>query len=184
MNIKGKLITLRAIEYEDLDFMRSMLNDQEIEDQVVGWSFPVSRYMQNKWFEGQLENKDNMRFIIEYDKTPIGLATLHSIDWKNRVAVHGIKIAKRENRGKSVGTDTVMSIMRYAFDELGLHRLEASWLSTNPVSPALFKKCGWTFEGIKRECVYKNARYIDLAFAGITDEEYRKAINKTRYWDC
>lgn len=52
------------------------------------------------------------------------MATLRDIDWKNRKAHHGMKLANKERRGKGIGTDTVMAIMRYAFDELGLNRLD------------------------------------------------------------
>ena len=175
MNINGENIVLRAIEFDDLEFLREMLNDPEISGKVVGWSFPVSKAMQQKWFEGQGANKEHIRFIIESkDKQRLGLATLHSIDWKNRVAEHGIKLAKNENRRKGIGTDTVKTIARYAFDELNLHRLEATWLSCNKASEALFKKCGFTIEGCLREKIYKSGERYDLICAGITAQEYRQ----------
>ena len=48
MNIKGKIVTLRAVELEDMELLRGMLNDPEMEKAVVGWSFPVSKYSQQK----------------------------------------------------------------------------------------------------------------------------------------
>ena len=39
MNIKGKIVTLRAVELEDMELLRGMLNDPEMEKAVVGWSF-------------------------------------------------------------------------------------------------------------------------------------------------
>ena len=67
MNIKGKNVTLRAIEREDLDLMRDMFNDEEIEQLVVGWAFPISRYQQQAWFENNIQNKNHLRLIIETD---------------------------------------------------------------------------------------------------------------------
>ena len=43
MNIKGKFVTLRAIEREDLELMIEMLNDPEIESLVTGWEFTISK---------------------------------------------------------------------------------------------------------------------------------------------
>lgn len=38
MNIKGKIVTLRAVELEDMELLRGMLNDPEMEN-GCGWSF-------------------------------------------------------------------------------------------------------------------------------------------------
>lgn len=64
-------------------------------------------------------------------KKAVGIATLTDIDWKNRKAFHGIKIANSNERHKGIGTDAVMAIMRYAFDELGLNRLDGAWFPDN-----------------------------------------------------
>lgn len=48
MNIKGKKVTLRAMEKQDCEMIREMFNDPEIENLVVGWAFPVSSYAQEK----------------------------------------------------------------------------------------------------------------------------------------
>ena len=52
MNIKGKKVFLRALEIEDMEFLRAMINDGEMEHNVIGWSFPVSKYEQQKWYSG------------------------------------------------------------------------------------------------------------------------------------
>ena len=183
MNIKGKFVTLRAIELEDLELMKDMLNDSEIEDKVVGWSFPVSSYQQKKWFENN-NSSTNLRFIIETPEDgPVGLATLVDIDWKNRYATHGIKIGKKQLRSKGIGTDTVMAIMRYAFDELQLNRLNGSWFPTNIPSKNLYMKLGWKVEGIRRKYAYKKGEYRDLEICGILREEYYEKEKELKYWD-
>lgn len=40
MNIKGRFVTLRAIEEADFETLREMLNDSDMEQYVIGWSFP------------------------------------------------------------------------------------------------------------------------------------------------
>ena len=183
MNIEGKLVTLRAIEKEDLEFMRNMMNDSEMENLVVGWAFPVSKYQQEKWYENNIQNQNNLRFIIENKgKEALGLATLTNIDWKNRKATHGIKLANKENRTKGIGTDSVMAIMRYAFDELQLNRLNGSWFEMNIASKTMYTKCGWQEEGRLREYVYKNGNYRDLITVGILKSDYEKLIEKNNYW--
>lgn len=36
---------------EDCEILKEMFNDPEIEDLVVGWAFPLSKYSQEKWYE-------------------------------------------------------------------------------------------------------------------------------------
>ena len=60
MNLKGKKVFLRAIEKEDLEFLREMINDPEMEKNVGGWSFPISKYEQEKWYENQIFNNNNI----------------------------------------------------------------------------------------------------------------------------
>ncbi len=172
MNIKGKKVFLRALEIEDMEFLRAMINDGEMEHNVIGWSFPVSKYEQQKWYENTIQNKNNIRFIIEAEGKSIGLATLTNIDWKNRKASHGIKLFSDDIKCKGYGTDTVMTIMKYAFEELQLNRLYSTILEFNEASRKLYKKCGWTEEGIIRKSIFKNNNYHNEIVIGILREEY------------
>ena len=176
MNIKGKKVLLRAIEPEDMEFLRSMINDEEMEHNVIGWSFPVSKYEQQKWFESQVQNKNNIRFIIQTEGKSIGLATLTNIDWKNRKACQGIKLCGYDIKQKGYGTDTVLAIMKYAFEELQLNKLFTTILEENIISRKLYKKCGWTEEGVLKESIFKNNKYNNEIFVGILRQEYEENI--------
>lgn len=184
MNIKGKMVTLRAVDYKDMEFMREMLNDPELEKLVVGWSFPISATEQEKWFASAIQDKTNLRFVIETkEEGPVGISILSGIDWKNRKALHGIKLSNTETRKKGLGTDTIMAIMRYAFDELNLNRLDANWLEDNMASQKLHIKCGWSVEGCRRNYIYKSGSYKKLILAGILKTDYYHLIQENHYWE-
>lgn len=185
MDIYGKRVKLRALEIDDIEILRYIVNDPEVEKQVGGWSFPISKKEQEDWYNTIYKDKRNLRFAIETKEVGmIGMADLRSIDWKNRTAIHGIKIGKSDYRGKGYGTDVVMTIMRYAFCELGLNRLESSILDYNIPSQKLYiDKCGWSIEGKKRQHIFKGNKYHDQLMVGILKEEYEELIAKTNYWD-
>jgi RimJ/RimL family protein N-acetyltransferase len=184
MNIYGKKVVLRAIEMEDCALIIDMFNDPEIENLVGGWTFPLSLFAQKKWLEAHYNDRDSVRFVIDTEEDgAIGIMTLTAIDWKNRNAELGAKIASKQTRFKGYGTDAMMAIMRYAFDELGFHRLEASRLATNQVSERLLAKCGFVEEGIKRDYIYKGGKYIDLVVASILADEYNQLISTNQYWN-
>lgn len=178
MNLKGEKVYLRAVEKEDMEFLRIMINNPEMEKNVVGWSFPVSKYEQEKWFENQIENKNNIRYIIEAENEKVGLVTITNIDWKNRKACHGIKLCSDNVRGKGYGTDTVMTIMKYAFEELQLNKLYSTILEYNIASLNLYKKCGWTTDGILRESTFKGNKYVNEIAVSILKKEYEERFLK------
>jgi len=184
MNIKGKVVTLRAIEEKDQDLLRDMVNDPEIEKMIGGYSFPVSSYQQMSWFESNINNQNHLRLIIETDEDgAIGFANIVDIDWKNRSAFHGIKIANKKFRSRGIGTDTVMAVMKYAFEELQLNRLDGTIIKYNEPSRKLYcDKCGWIVEGTKRQAVFKQNEYHDELIVGILKEEYAKLIEENKYW--
>lgn len=184
MNIKGKFVTLRAMERKDLPMIVEMFNDPELEDLVVGWAFPLSLTQQEKWFENHMNDRNDFRFVVETEEDgAVGIATLTNIDWKNRNAEHGMKLCHRNIRSKGIGTDTVMAIMRYAFDELGFHRLDGGWFPENIPSQNMYQKCGWKEEGCRREAVYKRGAWRDIVHAGILESDYRLLLEKTNYWE-
>jgi RimJ/RimL family protein N-acetyltransferase len=185
MNIKGKIVTLRAMEIEDQEMLRETINDPEIEKMIGGYSFPLSKEQQLNWFRSNLNNHNNIRLIIETaEDGAVGFANIVNIDWKNRTAFHGLKIANKKFRARGIGTDTVMAIMKYAFEELQLNRLDSTIIEYNEPSRRLYcDKCGWMVEGVRRKAVFKSNEYHDELIVGILREEYFELLKKNNYWN-
>jgi RimJ/RimL family protein N-acetyltransferase len=59
----------------------------------------------------------------------------------------------------------------YAFDVLGMHKVTAEVLTENKASEAMFKKCGFSIDGILRDDCFKNNRYYDVFSMSVLKEE-------------
>lgn len=178
----GKNIYLRAMEPEDMEMFRDMTNDPETEWFIGGWSFPVSKVEQDNWYKKSVIDKNNLRFtvVLKESDLAVGMVNLVNIDWKNRSAYHGIKLSPSTPKGHGIGTDAVMAIMKYAFEELQLNRLDGAWTEFNQASLLLYKKCGWSVEGTKKREVFKRGKFYDRFFGGILVEDYfetKKRLN-------
>ena len=184
MNILGKHVVIRAIEREDLDLIHRWSNDPEIWYQLGGWHFPGSRAELDRWHESLASNKLNQRFAITAaDVGLIGTANLVDIDWKNNHAFHGMMLGDTTHRGKGYGFDTVMAIMRYAFEELHLERLDTTVIEYNDVSLHVYaEKCGWKIEGRQHNWYFRKNRYWDRVLLGITRDDHAKLLLDNRYW--
>lgn len=184
MNISGKKVTLRALEREDMEELRSFHNDPEIANLIGGWSIPISSEQQNRWFDQLTYDDRNLRLAIDTKEDGfIGISNITNIDLKNRSAHHGILIGKKNMRGHGYGRDTVMTTMKYAFEELQLHRLDGDIVEHNIPSYNLFiKKCGWVEEGRIRDHAFRNNRFYDRLIVGILKSEYDELCEETGYW--
>lgn len=185
MTIRGKIVTLRAIEEDDLRTLHRWGNDPDLWSLLGGWHFPTSLHQTKQWFEGQSGDPLNQRFAIDYPGTGIvGTANLVDIDWKNNNAFHGMMIGDPSMRGKGVGVDVIMAMMRYAFDELHLRRLDGSMIAYNEASVAVYcGKCAWQVEGRQRDWYFRGGRYWDRIVVGVHVDDYRALVSANGYWD-
>ena len=175
---------LRAIEGKDLETLHAWANDPAIQGMLGGWHFPTSTRDQQEWLEGLSRQSSNQRFAIEVAEFGlIGQANLVSIDWKNGNAFHGMLLGNKDVRGRGFARDTVMAIMRYAFDELGLSRLDSDIVDYNAASLGLYtEKCGWAIEGRKPGWHFRRGRRWDKIIVGITRDQYRSMADSNGDW--
>jgi RimJ/RimL family protein N-acetyltransferase len=185
VSIPGKLVRLRAVEEADLPLVHQWANDEVLWADLGGWRFPSSLDSARAWFSGLKSDHLNHRFIIETLRAPaaIGTANLVDLDWKNRHAEHGMLLGDAAVRRKGYGRDTVMAMMRYAFDELGLERLHSDVIAYNEASLGLYVgACGWTIEGRQRRWHHRRGQFWDRVLIGVTREEYAALVSATGYW--
>jgi len=186
MNIKGNIVTLRAPELDDIPLLHKWSNDPEIWNMLGGWHFPFSSRSTEDWVKNRKDaNLTGHVFCIDTpEEGLIGTANLVDIDWKNKNAFHGMMIGKENLRGKGYALDTLFTIMRYSFMELGLNRLNGDMIDYNKRSLRFYlEKGGWVKEGVLRDWFYRNGKYHDKVVVGVTRNDYIETVEKNGYWN-
>lgn len=185
MELHGKKVILRAVEEEDLEMLRELTNSPDFEKMIGGWAFPISRKDQKEWFAQCQNGLSAIRYtIVTEEDGPVGMIGLRDIDWKNGVASGlGMRIAKKEIRTKGLATDAWMTLMKYAFDELRLNRVNGCALTYNKASLRVCEKVGFKVEGVQRQAVYKNGEFIDMVMMGCLKSDYQELLESTHYWE-
>lgn len=182
MNLYGQKIILRAVEEKDLEILKNLINDPEIENSVVGWSHPISDKQQQEWYQ-KYKAYDGNNLILgistfDDNNELIGLISVKGIDFKNRHADSiNYKISK-QYRGKGFGYEACKIILNFIFFELGLNSIAASVLHYNHVSLALLLKLGFKKIGEKRQCVFKNNTYNNLILLDLLKNDYMEINNE------
>ena len=72
----------------------------------------------------------------------------------------GYRLDKNEIN-KGYATEAVKRIIDYAFNDLGLHRIEANIMPENKASMAVVEKCGFKNEGLARKYLKINGKWED-----------------------
>jgi RimJ/RimL family protein N-acetyltransferase len=77
--------------------------------------------------------------------------------------------------GRGFASEAARQVIRYGFEERGLHRIFAAHFTRNPASGKVMVNAGMKFEGTLRRHVKKWGEYLDVNFYGILREEWLSA---------
>ncbi len=73
--------------------------------------------------------------------------------------------------GQGYATEAAREMLRYGFEDLGMHRIHASHFRHNPASGRILKKIGMRYEGCQREHLLKWDQFVDSELYGILRHE-------------
>lgn len=87
-------------------------------------------------------------------------------------AVLGYGLA-HECQGAGLMTEAVRAAIRFAFDDLDLHRLEGSYIPSNKRSEAILKAVGFVEEGFFRQYLYLGGQWQDHIVTSLINPHWR-----------
>jgi len=178
--LKGERVRLRALEPSDEQTVFEWHQDHEVHV-LDGWIYPAT----HRQIATQLQNASEPQFgnawfgIETEDATLIGVICLKRGRPEHRVADLGILIG-REHWDRGYGTDAVRTLLRFAFNEMNLHRVALGHVDDNDRADAVYLKCGFKVEGRAREDKWRYGRWHDTVLMGVLDSEFL-ALDAT--WD-
>lgn len=128
-----------------------------------------------RWFEDADRSRDSFTFAIRplYTEEIIGIVDLDSIQWNHGAAWLAIAIGDGANRGQGYGTDAMRLMLRFAFSELNLHRVQLTVFEYNQRAIRMYERLGFTREGAFREALLRAGRRWDMYLYGLLSREYR-----------
>lgn len=170
------MYALRELCKEDIPFINRWRNDPELVS-TLGAPFrfinPETEY---EWFERYMKNRGTQLrcAIVKKDRPelPLGLISLTGIDAFTQCAEIHAMIGLAENRGKGLGTFAYLEMLRHAFCQMNLKRVELSTLSSNEAVIRLYKRLGFREEGVKREAAFKEGRFVDVTLMAMLARDY------------
>jgi len=164
-------VLLGPVTQEDSPTLFEWINDRELVLLNAPYR-PVDSSHHRSWLESIQHRDDAVLFAIR-DKTGrlVGTCQLQHRNPVSRNAELQIRIGDTADRGRGYGTSAVRKLLRFAFDDWNLHRVQLFVIEGNEAALRTYEKCGFKREGILREAVHIDGRYRDLIVMGVLRDE-------------
>ncbi|OOM71430.1 spermidine N(1)-acetyltransferase [Clostridium puniceum] len=164
--LKGHKIYLRSLEKKDIVSLYRLCNEEKVKAYNT-----IPNDMQSN-------NKDkNLRkalSIINEKNVLIGFITYKESSYCNVVTYSiGITIGSKY-WGRKYGQDSIKTLLKYLFEERNAIKVELEVIECNLRAISCYRKCGFVEEGIRKNKVYIEGRYVDTIIMRILRD---KVIN-------
>jgi RimJ/RimL family protein N-acetyltransferase len=172
---EGQLVRLTQLQRDDLPLFRQWFRDYEFFRLLVPeTAVPITDEAEDEWYEHAVKSKESFFFAIRLlaDGRLIGSCGLFDISPKNRCATFGIAIGDKDCWGKGFGTDATQVLLRFAFQELNLNRVQLEVFAFNQRAIRAYEKIGFVHEGVRRQALFREGRYHDVLLMAILREEW------------
>ncbi|RZS92631.1 GNAT family N-acetyltransferase [Aquimarina brevivitae] len=156
VSLKGKTVYLRALEYEDLDFLYKVENNESIWE-ISSTLTPYSKFILKQYLEQShrdiYEVKQLRLAICSQKDELIGFVDFYDFDPSHQRVGVGVLIADEKNRAKGYGAEVLKMVTTYCFNHLGLHQIYATITEDNVASIRLFENQGFVKTGVKKDWI-------------------------------
>ena len=171
--LKGTRIILRPPRDSDIDDRLSCGRHAEIVRMYGGDTRdlkPFNRDEAASWYQNCMKAQPG--WVIEHSGHCIGNARL-TVTESDKRARYAIGIFNVQKLGIGLGTEATKLVLCYAFETLGLHRVELCVLEYNKRAIKCYQKCGFVQEGLEREDALVEGRWETDVRMSILEREYR-----------
>jgi len=184
--LNGDRIVMRKITKTDAQDMYDYACDPEVTRYLL-WQPHESlsytkRYLDEVMRQYKAHNFFDFAIVCKEDGRMIGTCGFTRLDPVNHSAEIGYVLSPAY-WGRGIASEAVEIILRFAFCNLGVHRVEARYMPGNAASRRVMEKKGMVFEGVERDAIYVKGVYQDVGKCAILRSEYLASHeNRPYFW--
>jgi len=162
--LRGERVVLRAVERADVPLLHSWSQEYDEWPLVNEAAYvPVALTDAFKDYdEGRAWRADDraVPFAVEAGGALVGSVSLWGIDLHNRKGHLGISLGPPA-RGRGYGSDACRVLLRYAFHDRGLRRVQLEVLADNEPALRAYRAAGFVEDGRLRDDAWVAGRWVD-----------------------
>ncbi|MBB6099250.1 RimJ/RimL family protein N-acetyltransferase [Deinobacterium chartae] len=172
--LRGERVLLRPFTTDDLEAYLLLLTDPE-GLRLTGTQASFTREQTEGWLAKIAAQPGRYDLAITLEETGelIGEVVVNDLDGDNRLA--NLRVGLRAAyTGRGYGTEAMRLMIAFAFEQIGLHRLELEVFDFNPRAQHVYEhKLGFRREGVLRDVLYLDGRYHSAIVMSLLEDEYR-----------
>ena len=151
----------QVLEWRNTDRIRGSM----FMDRVILWE------QHQAWYRRIKDDPSTVYLIFEYWGVPAGVVNFSRLDSHHRKGEWGFYLGSDD---LPRGTGTIMGKLglKFAFEELGLHKLIGEALVANEASVNFHLKLGFVQEGYFKDHILKNGKFEDVISFALLEEHY------------
>ncbi|MDH7443993.1 GNAT family N-acetyltransferase [Aquimarina sp. 2201CG14-23] len=176
LELHSDRLLLRGVELSDLSEVHQLLSIPEV-DKYNALGIPTNKEVTsvylNEWIDNRKMRKE-LVFALNLleDDVFIGLISLRIGNAKYSIGSMWYKLHPNF-WGKGYATESVKRILKFGFEEIGLHRIEAGCAIGNIGSIRVLEKSGMIKEGHKRKVLPLKSGWSDNYEFAMLDEDWK-----------
>jgi RimJ/RimL family protein N-acetyltransferase len=159
------ILSFHKITAEDLVFLNEVRNGYCEEFLHDSRKFNIKET--KEWFSKYRPDY----YMIKINGENIGYFRLSNYSKENKNIYLGADISPKY-KGFGYGKLSYIKFIPFLFEEYLLNKISLEVLSTNKVALNLYKKLGFTVEGVKRQEILKNGEWVDSIMMSMLKKEY------------
>ncbi len=184
--LTGKKVILRPPEIRDAGVLQKWYMDKEFRQaydayESIDMDSILNEIAQSKGIFDPQMSRLILLVLRARDQKPIGLCCMRDIDKNNGNAEVLLGIGEKDMRLAGFGLDTFVTLLDFAYYELGLHKTYMRVLESNPFGLQNALKFGYKPEGHLRDQAFVDGGYINVFFLGLLKDEYEKLSIVSRW---
>ena len=168
-------LRLRRLEHSDADAIIALFSSPEVlrflnqeptdsREKAVGLI---------DWLNGTFDRHEAVQWAITLPEDDLLMGTCGNYAWDrhDRHVDVGYHILP-SHWGQGYATEACHAVLRWSFEHLDVHRIQADCTVGNIASERVLLKCGFMVEGIWRESCWEHGRFVDIKQFGVLRQEY------------
>ncbi len=176
--LETKRLTLRPFTMADAPEVQRLAGDRRVAHTTARIPHPYEDGMAETWIsthQDRFEKREEVTFAVirKEDCALVGAIGLVFHLFDNAEMGYWIGVP---DWNQGYATEAAGALLKYGFEDLGLHRIQATHFTRNPASGRVMEKLGMKHEGRLRGYVRKWGVYEDVEMRSILRDEYSDRI--------
>lgn len=177
--LQTERLVLRRFNQKDAPDVQRLAGAWEVARTLLWVPHPYDDGVAEEWISqhrSAFERGEGMNFaVVLRERGELGGACGLTINSQDANAELGYWIGV-PYWGQGYATEAAREVVRYGFEELGLHRIYAAHFGNNPASGRVLTKIGMSYEGTRRDHHRKWGTYEDRVEYGLLASEWRATL--------